>query len=93
MISFTEARRRVQIHVAARWRKDMGTLMTSEHGYQDPTHWWVIVGAREALVDGNEAYRVLDMPALLVDKQTGEIEELPMLTSFDRLDPMTPTEG
>lgn len=93
MITFAEARRRVQIHVAARWTDELGTLTTLAGGYQDEKFWRVVAGAREALVDHDPSFHVMDMPALLVNKQTGAIEELDVIDSFDRLDAMTPTES
>lgn len=91
MIDFAEARRRVQIHVAARWNDELGTLTTLPTGYEDATHWRVIAGAHEALIDGDPDYVVMDMPALLVNKLTGAVEELAVVASFDRFDRMTPT--
>lgn len=91
MIDFAEARRRVQIAVAAKWPDDLGTLVTLPTGYEDAASWRVIAGAREALIDGNDDYQVMDMPALLVDKQTGAIQELPVVANFARLDRMIPT--
>lgn len=93
MIDFAEARRRVQIHLAAKWKPEAGTLTTLPEGYQDATAYCVVAGAREALVDGDPDYAIMDAPALLVDKRTGEVQELPVIPNLNRLDAMTPTEG
>lgn len=92
-VTFAQARQRVQTRVAARWTAELGTLVVLPTGYENATHWRVVVGAREALVDGNDDFRLMDQPAMLVSKQTGEIQELPVIPNFDRLDAMTPTEG
>jgi hypothetical protein len=89
--TFSEARRRVQIHLAARWSPELGTLTTLPQGFEDATSWRVIAGAREALVDGDADYELMDAPALLVDKTTGAVSELSVLDNTDRLDRMRPT--
>jgi hypothetical protein len=93
MITFDEARRRVQIYLSSRWSDQLGALTTLPHGFEDATRWRVIAGAREALVDGDDDYQLMDAPALLVDKRTGAITELSVLDHLDQLDRMRPTAG
>jgi hypothetical protein len=52
------------------------------------------VGAREALVDGDNDFQMFDLPVSLVKKETGELELVPFLDGdLDKLDAMTPTGG
>jgi hypothetical protein len=90
-VTFDDARRRVQIHLAAKWSDQLGTLTTLPEGFEDATHWRVVAGAREALVDGDDDYQLMDAPALLVDKRTGAVTEVSVLDHLDQLDRMRPT--
>lgn len=90
MVTFREARQIVEDALRPEWPADGGTLVTLDHGWQDDQSWHVVAGAREALVDGDRDYQVMDQPAYLVDKATGRLDELAMIESLDRLDAMTP---
>lgn len=90
MTTFEEAREIVTATIAPSWGPDNGTFYVSPDGYEDATHWHVLAGARECLVDGNMEYVRMDGPACLVDKYTGELALLQVLGNWDRLDAMTP---
>lgn len=63
----------------------------AEDGREDATHYLVVAGAREALVDGD--YDLMDQPALLVAKATGRLEPAPVIDSLNRLEAMRPVVG
>ncbi len=92
MITFEQARQLVVDHVRPQWSPSLGELITLPDGFEDATHWRVIAGAREALVDQNRDFDAMDMPALLVGKYSaGMVVELAVIANLDRLDRMTPT--
>jgi hypothetical protein len=91
MITFEEARHRVLDVLRPQWRASQGELIALPKGYEDATHWRVIAGAREALIDGDLDFDTMDMPAWLVGKHNGAITRLAVIANLDRLDRMTPT--
>jgi hypothetical protein len=91
MTTFEEARQRVLDVLRPEWRANQGTLITLPQGYEDATHWRVIAGARERLIDGDLDFDTMDMPAMLVAKHGGAVTRAIVIASFDRLDKMTPT--
>jgi hypothetical protein len=91
MITFQEARQRVLDVLRPEWRASQGTLIALPGGYEDATHWRVIAGARERLIDGDLDFDAMDMPAWLVGKHNGAVTRLVVIASLDRLNRMTPT--
>jgi hypothetical protein len=92
--TFEQAREIVRSAYEPHWKPEMGELVTLPIGYEDEIHWWVVVGAREALVDGDNDFQMFDLPVSLVKKETGELELVPFLDGdLDKLDAMTPTGG
>ena len=90
-VSFDDARRIAYADMLRYWRpEEDGLLMVAEYGWEDDTHWSVVVGAYEYLVEDDSDYCRFDAPALLVDKQTGDITRLVVIESFDRFDKMRP---
>lgn len=88
-LDFDRARRLGLAHVAPTWTPEIdGELYVAPYGAEDDTHFRVIVGAREALVDGNFLFERMDAPVLLVDKVTGEVLELTFLDNLERLGAM-----
>lgn len=91
-VSFKKARKLARAHVAKAWQPHMGTLYVEKRGYEDSLAWLVVVGARELLVDDNEAFLPLDDRVITVDKLTGEVVELNAIHDAQRLAGMRPTE-
>ena len=90
MVTFEDARRVVAQLEAPIWGSP-GTYMVAEWGREDDTHWQVISGAKEDLVDHDPAYRT-NRPVWLVDKVTGEIdwqEYVPGTMTAMKVDAMT----
>jgi hypothetical protein len=90
MLTFEDARQLVESAIRPDWRAEDGTLIVLPDGWEDATHWQVVAGAREYLVDGDPAFGRIDWPALLVDKKSGAVLRLPVMANFERLDRMTP---
>lgn len=89
-VTFEEARRIADAEMRPTWAPDDGTFVVSPYGWEDATHWRIEAGAREYLVDGDPDFEPLDGPVLLVDKETGALERLPVIPNFDRLGAMRP---
>lgn len=90
-VTFTEARRLAEATAVPRWNPSFGTLTSNPRGYQDPTHWWVTICAREFL-DGDTDFILFDWPAFLVDKTTGQVTTFDPLDDLPRLDTLTEAE-
>jgi hypothetical protein len=88
--SFEDARRKAADALRPEWPEDAGTLTVLDYGWEDDTHWQVIAGAAEWLVDRDHNFALMDAPALFVSKATGKVERLPVLANLDRLDRMRP---
>ncbi len=67
-----------------------GTFHVADWGFEDDDSFSMIVGAWEAIVDGDDSYQVFDAPRVLVDKNTGELSEVNYLMNRARLREMTP---
>jgi len=93
MVTFEEARRLVEADMRKHWQRSQGTLVVLPEGFEDAESWHVIAGAQEYLLDDDSDFVLFDAPALLVSKDTGKIERLTVLESFDRLQRMTPVQG
>lgn len=92
-VSFAEARAIVDRAIRPIWPADGGAWYISPEGWEDDRGWWVIAGARECLVDDDLDFAIMDCPAWVVEKETGELAELNMLIDKARLFAMTPTAG
>jgi hypothetical protein len=90
-IGFEDARRLVEAVRGPTW--DVGSYMVADWGREDATHWLVISGAREWLVDRDVAYALAGAGCALVDKQSGEIEWVAYVPSTSRIEAMWPTGG
>lgn len=93
MVTFEEARRRVEADLRKNWQRSQGTLVVLPEGFEDAESWHVIAGAQEYLLEDDADFALLNAPVLLVSKTTGKIERLIALESFDRLQRMTPVQG
>jgi hypothetical protein len=87
MITFEEARDLVAADERDSWT--LGTYMVATYGYEDDTHFLVVSGARESIVDGDINFAVFDQPATLVNKTSGAITRLSYLLNYERLSAMT----
>jgi hypothetical protein len=92
-ITFENARQIVLSYLFPRWPVQNGTLVALYHGYENDTDWQVLAGAKEALIDGDDSFQLMDAPAFLVDKSTGALTLLNVISNLDELDAMTPTGG
>lgn len=92
-VTFEQAREVVELALRSEWPADGGTLVTMPYGWEDAQSWQVVAGAREALVDGDSDFELMDSPAFLVDKETGRLEQAVKIAVLDRLDEMTPVQG
>lgn len=68
----------------------LGDLYVAPYGAEDETHWQVVYGNREALVDDDPVFVLMDAPIALVSKATGEIEWLDYLPNMARVNAMRP---
>ncbi len=92
MVTFDQARHAVSALEHDTW-PGPGTYMVADWGRQDATHFQVITGAREDLVDHDPAYRTTRTPVWFVDKATGAVdwaEYLPGGLTAAKVDAMTP---
>lgn len=84
-IGFSEAQTRVRLAVGPEWTDDDGELFVAPYVFEDATHWVIIYGAREALVDDDHDFDRLDPELTFVSKTTGAISHLPGLANRFRL--------
>ena len=66
-----------------------GTFYLAPTGFEDARSFNVILGAREALVDGDPRYVGIEGVLVLVDKSTGAISRHVYLDDRARFDAMT----
>jgi hypothetical protein len=91
MITFEQARKAVKTVNEPAWEdQDMkGTYMVAPYGKEDDQFFLVIDGAEEAMVGNDPDFIVMDQPAMLVDKETGQVFEAVFLEVADRIQAMT----
>lgn len=90
--SFKQARKLAREHVGKDWQPHEGTLYAAKDGYEDALAWLVPVGARELLVDGDEAFLPLDDRVIIVDKLTGKVSEIHAIFDAPRLAGFRPSK-
>lgn len=96
---FADARRIVRDFLLDHWTAEDGQLYVADYGYESPTQWRVPAGSYEALVLRDPDYLIEPGAACLVDKQTGQVESVPLTPdNLARLESMTtygnpPPEG
>ena len=71
--SFSQARDIVRAENESSW-DGPGDYYVSEGGFDTGSHYVVIDGAKEYLVDGDPMFMSLDDVTLLVHKRTGRVE-------------------
>lgn len=92
MLTFDEARQAVQDLEEPTW-PGPGTYLVASWGRADATHFLIVTGASEDLIDHDPAYRRHDSPLWLVDRLTGTISwvsYLPGDRTAAKVDAMTP---
>lgn len=90
-VTYEDARAAAVAYLAPDWPPDGGTLYADKIGLEDSLAFLVPIGAREFLVDGDQSFVVLGVDVVTVDKITGAIVTLDILTDAARIDAMTPT--
>lgn len=74
MVTFDEARELVRALEEPAWTGP-GTYMVADWGREDTTHFQVVTGAREDLIERDPAYRTGRAPVWFVDKVTGTVDD------------------
>ena len=87
VITFDEAKQLVDEADRPRWTGP-GTFHVAQTGFEDDRSFNVIVGASEALVDGDARYVSIEGVLVLVDKRTGAISRGVYLDDRRRYDSM-----
>lgn len=77
VLTFDEARELVRAAAEPTWRPELGTLHVHHIGWDFGDYWRMNVGPREAIVDGDPEYAILDAPVFLVGKDTGHVSVVP----------------
>lgn len=72
------------------WAGTWGTLYVSPEGYADDRDFLVVWGAHEYLVDNDPRYLLLNNLVTFVDRETGEIRDVPHSLHLDKIDAMEP---
>lgn len=93
MLTFDEAREVLRAYLKAHPPGIVGTLYIAPDGLEDDAGYLPGWGAREALVEGREAYIRRDNRALFVDKETGEVTVELRNLAHKRIMKMTPVRA
>jgi len=92
-VSFTEAREAVEDLRVSDWSGTWGTLYVSPDGFADEDDYLVVWGPREYIVDDNPYFILLNNTATFVDRQTGEVRDVPYALHLDKIDAMAPVRA
>ncbi|MBC7723341.1 MAG: hypothetical protein H7146_01130 [Burkholderiaceae bacterium] len=87
MITFDDAKRLADEALRDTW-DGHGTFYVAPTGFEDAMEFNVIVGAREALVDGDARYVEVGGLLVVVDKETGAVSRRVYLDDRVRFDSM-----
>ena len=87
-VTFQAAREAVAQYARGLFPTTRGTFYVAPWGRSDATHWEVPAGAKEAMVDGDDSFIIMDWPFFLVDKTTGQVEAWSYLDAVDRVERM-----
>ena len=75
MVTIQEARSLLEQFFASHPPAVSGELYIAPEWYEDASDYLPVWGAREFLVDGQEAFARWDNRVIFIDKQTGEVHE------------------
>jgi hypothetical protein len=89
-VTFADAVESVREDITARWGTTGGTPAVSPNGYEDADDYLVNWGAREHIIDGDDAYVLLTGSVTFVNKRTGQIRQEMMVEQFDKVGRMVP---
>lgn len=95
MVTFDEARELVRALEEPTW-PGPGTYLVADWGREDVTHFHVITGAREDLIEHDPAHRPVEAPVWFVDRVTGAVDcasYLPGGLTAAKLEAMTVVSG
>jgi hypothetical protein len=92
VITFEQARDILDKAHRAYRPSEFGTFMVADYGWEDARYWHLVSGTRGFARSRSEFPDIVGQPAILVDKETGEITYLPMAdeATWVILDAMTP---
>lgn len=88
MITFKDARAKIDLMADTLWKNHGGTFYVSPDGWGDSTHWLLTYGAEEWLVDEDPRFVLLDEGLVLVRKSDGDVQTTTYLDDPDRYDAM-----
>lgn len=88
MIDFGQAREIVKKQEERLWGNRKGTFYVSDEGFEDKTHYWVVIGAEEWLIDNDAGYMGTDEDIILIDKKDGSLTISTYLDDPDRFGTM-----
>ncbi|MEV1131386.1 hypothetical protein [Agromyces sp. NPDC049794] len=89
MMTIHDARRALERHFAEHPPAIAGELYISEW-YEDDSDYLPVWGAREFLVEGQEAFGRWDNLVIFIDKQTGAVREDVHTLNLEKIREMTP---
>ena len=87
-LTFDDAREIIQRSESEGWNPENGTFHVLQVGSEDATHFYVVAGAYEDLVDANIEYTNFAPVARFVDKRTGEVDAVPLIGAQKRISRM-----
>lgn len=88
LLRFEDAREIIRRSEIDGWNPDNGTFHVLPVGSEDATHFYVVAGAYEDLVESKMEYTNFAPVARFVDKRTGEVEAVPLIGAQDRISRM-----
>lgn len=89
-ISFANAQDHVRVAMEAAWEVDgWGEFYIAPFGSENLTHWLVVFGAREWIVENDVSFMLVGAPITLVSKATGAISRINYLDDMALVDAMT----
>lgn len=88
-VTFDQAKSIALDAITPDWNRANGTLVVKDTGFEDDKYWQVVAGASEWLNDNDPDFEPFDVPALLVNKETGTLVWLSVIENLERLGRMT----
>lgn len=87
MITYNDAIQILTDSVAPGW--DIGTFYVEPNGYENADSFMLPYGAKEWLVDDNEEFLLMDLDVAIVNKNTGALEFIDVLSNLDYIEAFT----